>query len=81
MQSPLDKYPKPPFKSETQPWPGLAGKMDPKPDHGEQSYRAKDSSQRPFTSSADSTFSYATPDASSPGHRYSSSRAKISTPR
>lgn len=39
MRSPLDKYPKPPFKNETQPWPGLAGRMDPKPDHGEQSYR------------------------------------------
>jgi NAD(P)-dependent dehydrogenase (short-subunit alcohol dehydrogenase family) len=39
MQSPLDKYPKPPFKSETQPWPGLAARMNPKPDHGEQSYR------------------------------------------
>ncbi|MGB6489516.1 MAG: SDR family oxidoreductase [Steroidobacteraceae bacterium] len=39
MQSPLDKYPKPPFNSETQPWPGLAGRMNPKPDHGEQSYR------------------------------------------
>lgn len=39
MPSPLDNYPKPPFKSETQPWPGLAGRMDPKPDHGEESYR------------------------------------------
>ena len=39
MQSPLDKYPKPPFKNETQPWPGLAGRMNPRPDHGEKSYR------------------------------------------
>jgi NAD(P)-dependent dehydrogenase (short-subunit alcohol dehydrogenase family) len=39
MQSPLDKYPKPPFENQTQPWPGLAARMNPKPDHGEQSYR------------------------------------------
>jgi NAD(P)-dependent dehydrogenase (short-subunit alcohol dehydrogenase family) len=39
MQDPRTKYPKPPFKEQTQPWPGLAGKMDPKPDHGETSYR------------------------------------------
>src|SRR5665213_3666269 len=38
MQDPRSKYPKPPFKPQTQPWPGLAGKMDPKPDHGEASY-------------------------------------------
>jgi NAD(P)-dependent dehydrogenase (short-subunit alcohol dehydrogenase family) len=39
MQDPRTKYPKPPFKPQTQPWPGLASKMDPKPDHGETSYR------------------------------------------
>jgi NAD(P)-dependent dehydrogenase (short-subunit alcohol dehydrogenase family) len=39
MQDPRSKYPKPPFKPQTQPWPGLASKMDPKPDHGETSYR------------------------------------------
>jgi NAD(P)-dependent dehydrogenase (short-subunit alcohol dehydrogenase family) len=38
-QDPLTKYPKPPFREQTQPWPGLAGKMDPKPDHGESSYK------------------------------------------
>ena len=37
-QNPRDKYPKPPFKSQSQPWPGLASKMDPRPDHGETSY-------------------------------------------
>ena len=37
-QNPRDKYPKPPFKSQSQPWPGLAGRMDPRPDHGETSY-------------------------------------------
>lgn len=39
MQNPLDQYPKPPFKPEMQPWPGLASKMDPRPDHGETSYK------------------------------------------
>jgi NAD(P)-dependent dehydrogenase (short-subunit alcohol dehydrogenase family) len=39
MQNDADKYPKPPFKQQTQPWPGLAGGMDPRPDHGEKSYR------------------------------------------
>jgi NAD(P)-dependent dehydrogenase (short-subunit alcohol dehydrogenase family) len=36
---PRSKYPKPPFTEQTQPWPGLAGRMNPKPDHGETSYR------------------------------------------
>jgi NAD(P)-dependent dehydrogenase (short-subunit alcohol dehydrogenase family) len=39
MQDPRAKYPKPPFESQTQPWPGLVSKMNPKPDHGETSYR------------------------------------------
>jgi NAD(P)-dependent dehydrogenase (short-subunit alcohol dehydrogenase family) len=39
LQDPTTKYPKPPYKRQSQPWPGLAGEMDPKPDHGEQSYR------------------------------------------
>src|SRR3982074_1059032 len=39
LRNPVDKYPKPPYKKQSQPWPGLAGKMDPKPDHGETSYR------------------------------------------
>jgi NAD(P)-dependent dehydrogenase (short-subunit alcohol dehydrogenase family) len=38
MQNPADKYPKPPFKKQKQPWPGLAKDMDPPPDHGETSY-------------------------------------------
>jgi len=33
------KYPKPPFKGQIQPWPGLASQMDPRPDHGETSYK------------------------------------------
>jgi len=39
IQDPRNKYPKPPFKGQSQPWPGLAGQMDPKPDHGEDSYK------------------------------------------
>src|ERR1700723_4612927 len=39
MDDPRTKYPQPPFKEQTQPWPGLAGKMSPQPDHGEKSYR------------------------------------------
>jgi NAD(P)-dependent dehydrogenase (short-subunit alcohol dehydrogenase family) len=35
---PRDRYPVPPFPKQEQPWPGLAGKMDPRPDHGERSY-------------------------------------------
>lgn len=38
MQNPLDQYPKPPFNTEMQEWPGLASKMTPRPDHGEKSY-------------------------------------------
>ncbi len=39
MTDPTSKYPKPPFERQSQPWPGLAGKMNPKPDHGETSYK------------------------------------------
>jgi NAD(P)-dependent dehydrogenase (short-subunit alcohol dehydrogenase family) len=39
LQDPRTKYPKPPFNSQEQPWPGLAGKMEPRPDHGEKSYK------------------------------------------
>jgi NAD(P)-dependent dehydrogenase (short-subunit alcohol dehydrogenase family) len=39
LQDPRTKYPAPPFKEQTQAWPGLAQKMDPQPDHGEKSYR------------------------------------------
>src|SRR5205085_9601718 len=33
------RYPKPPFPKQQQPWPGLCSKMQPKPDHGESSYK------------------------------------------
>jgi NAD(P)-dependent dehydrogenase (short-subunit alcohol dehydrogenase family) len=39
IEDPKGKYPKPPFKSQPQPWPGLQGKMDPVPDCGETSYK------------------------------------------
>jgi NAD(P)-dependent dehydrogenase (short-subunit alcohol dehydrogenase family) len=39
LQDPTGKYPKPPFRRQSQPWPGLSSKMDPKPDHGETSYK------------------------------------------
>lgn len=35
----VDKYPKPPFEKQKQPWPGLAKNMNPVPDHGEKSYK------------------------------------------
>jgi NAD(P)-dependent dehydrogenase (short-subunit alcohol dehydrogenase family) len=39
LEDPTKKYPRPPFKSQSQPWPGLVSKMEPRPDHGEKSYR------------------------------------------
>lgn len=39
IKNPLTAYPRPPFKEQPQQAPGLAGKMDPVPDHGEKSYR------------------------------------------
>jgi NAD(P)-dependent dehydrogenase (short-subunit alcohol dehydrogenase family) len=39
MDDPRTKFPKPPFQKQTQPWPGLARDMKPKPDHGETSYK------------------------------------------
>jgi NAD(P)-dependent dehydrogenase (short-subunit alcohol dehydrogenase family) len=39
MQDPRSQYPAPPFPKQAQPMPGLARKMVPVPDHGEESYR------------------------------------------
>jgi len=36
---PRSNHPSPPFAEQTQPWPGLANRMTPKPDHGESTYR------------------------------------------
>ena len=38
-QDPTTQYVKPPFTEQSQPFPGLASKMSPRPDHGETSYR------------------------------------------
>lgn len=39
LSDPKEKYPRPPYKKQSQPWPGLAAKMNPRPDHGETSYK------------------------------------------
>jgi NAD(P)-dependent dehydrogenase (short-subunit alcohol dehydrogenase family) len=39
LTDPMSKHPKPPFEKQPQPWPGLVGKMVPRPDHGETSYK------------------------------------------
>lgn len=38
-QNPVTQYPKPPFARQPQEPPGLASKMNPRPDHGETSYQ------------------------------------------
>lgn len=39
LENPITKYPNPPFEGQLQPWPGLASRMNPRPDHGETSYK------------------------------------------
>jgi NAD(P)-dependent dehydrogenase (short-subunit alcohol dehydrogenase family) len=39
LVDPVSRFPKPPFRRQSQPWPGLAKDMVPKPDHGETSYK------------------------------------------
>ncbi|MBP2276650.1 putative oxidoreductase YghA [compost metagenome] len=39
LMDPQTVGPKPPFERQSQPWPGLARDMRPRPDHGESSYR------------------------------------------
>ena len=39
LEDPRNKYPKPPYADQKQPWPGLASQMQPRPDHGETSYK------------------------------------------
>ena len=39
LHDPTKKFPQPPFDEQSQPWPGLATKMEPRPDHGETSYK------------------------------------------
>ena len=38
-EDPTTRYPRPPFPKQSQPWPGLVRDMQPRPDHGETSYR------------------------------------------
>jgi NAD(P)-dependent dehydrogenase (short-subunit alcohol dehydrogenase family) len=38
LKDPRTAYPRPPFPAQQQPWPGLASRMTPRPDHGERSY-------------------------------------------
>lgn len=38
LTDPRNKYPKPPFKNQSQPFPGLGSKMSPVPNHGEKTY-------------------------------------------
>ena len=37
--NPVTQYAQPPFSIQQQPWPGLTSKMNPRPDHGETSYK------------------------------------------
>lgn len=39
MQDPRDQYPRPPFPRQPQSAPGLVARMEPQPDHGEDTYR------------------------------------------
>ena len=39
MADPRNQYPQPPFNKQPQPAPGYTNKMDPRPDHGEESYK------------------------------------------
>jgi NAD(P)-dependent dehydrogenase (short-subunit alcohol dehydrogenase family) len=39
MQDPREQYPKPPFPEQPQPAPGLASRLEPPADHGEDSYK------------------------------------------
>jgi len=39
LDDPKSKYPRPPYEEQHQPWPGLSAKMQPRPDHGEVSYK------------------------------------------
>jgi len=38
-ENPVERFPKPPFEVQPQPFPGLSSRMHPQPDHGEQSYK------------------------------------------
>jgi hypothetical protein len=46
LTDPRNKYPKPPFNKQSQPFPGLAGKMTPVPDHGEELCRFRKTTRK-----------------------------------
>ncbi|KNY20738.1 SDR family oxidoreductase [Methylobacterium sp. ARG-1] len=54
--NPATEYPKPPFQDQEQPWPGLASRMNPRPDHGETSYKGSErlAGRRALLTGADS---------------------------
>lgn len=62
LQDPTTLYPKPSFKKQTLPGTGLAQEMEPKPDHGEQSYRgfSRLKSRKAIITGADSGIGRAT---------------------
>src|SRR5690242_20842192 len=39
LREPTKAYPRRPHQKQSQPWPGVASKMEPPADHGEKSYR------------------------------------------
>jgi len=39
MTAQAAQFPKPPYPEQQQPWPGLAQRMNPRPDHGEETYQ------------------------------------------
>lgn len=42
FENPLKKYPQPPFPKQPQDVPGITSKMEPRPDHGEETYVGKE---------------------------------------
>lgn len=81
LQDPRDKYPKPPFRAQTQPWPDLARDMDPKPDHGETSYRGSNRLARRKALITGGDPAGAAPRRSPMGARAPMSRSTISQPK
>jgi NAD(P)-dependent dehydrogenase (short-subunit alcohol dehydrogenase family) len=62
LKNPATQYSKPPFKEQSQPEPGLAKKMEPKPDHGEETYigRGRLQGRKALITGADSGIGRAT---------------------
>jgi len=62
IQDPTTQHPKPPFDGQTQNEPGLAKDMNPKPDHGEDSYKGSGrlTGRRALVTGADSGIGRAT---------------------